>query len=376
MTTVFHRARKLDAVGQVDDFWMLVDGDTITSTGTGVPPSADELVDVAGGWLTPGFIDLHSHGAGGYSYEDGADAIGAAVAVHRRHGTTRSVISLVANPLASLETSLATVASLVAVDPLILGTHLEGPYLAPERRGAHNADFLLEPQPAQLDRLLDAAAGTLRQITIAPELANAVEAIEILAGNDVVVAVGHTDSDYETTKRAFRAGARILTHAFNAMAGIHHRAPGPVIAAFEDELVTLELVLDGHHVRTEVAALVFAQAPGRVALITDAMAGADAPDGSYSLGSLTAEVHGGIATIAGTDTIAGSTLTQDVALRIAIERVGLSPTEAVAALTLTPARALGLEHRHGLLAAGYAADAVILDAKWRVQQVWAAGAKL
>jgi N-acetylglucosamine-6-phosphate deacetylase len=373
VTTVFHSARKLDAVGQVDDFWMLVDGDVITATGTGVPPTADEAVDVDGAWLTPGFIDLHSHGAGGYSYEDGADAIAAGVAVHRRHGTTRSVISLVANPLAALEASLDVVASLAAVDPLILGSHLEGPYLSPDRRGAHNADYLLEPQPAQLDRLLDAAGGTLRQLTIAPELPNAIEAIEILVENDVVVAVGHTDADYEATRRAFRAGARILTHAFNAMAGIHHRAPGPVIAAFEDELVTLELVLDGHHVRTEVAALVFAEAPGRVALITDAMAGADAPDGSYSLGSLTAEVHDGIATIAGTDTIAGSTLTQDVALRIAIERMGLAPAEAVAALTLTPARALGLEHRHGLLVAGYAADAVVLDAKWRVQQVWAAG---
>lgn len=373
MTTVFHSARKLDALGQVDDFWMLVDGDVITATGTGVPPAADEAIDVDGSWLTPGFIDLHSHGAGGYSYEDGADAIARGVAVHRRHGTTRSAISLVANPIAALEASLEVVASLAAVDPLILGSHLEGPYLAPDRRGAHNADYLLEPQPAQLDRLLDAAGGTLRQVTIAPELPNAIEAIEILAENDVVVAVGHTDADYEATRRAFRAGARILTHAFNAMAGIHHRAPGPVIAAFEDDLVTLELVLDGHHVRTEVAALAFAEAPGRVALITDAMAGADAPDGSYALGSLTANVHDGVATIAGTDTIAGSTLTQDVALRIAIERVGLSPTEAVAALTLTPARALGLEHRHGLLAAGYAADAVVLDAKWRVQRVWAAG---
>lgn len=370
---LFSGARKLDARGEVDEFWMVVEGDTIASTGTGTPPVADTVIDVQGRWLTPGFIDLHSHGAGGHSYEDGADAIRAAVAVHRRHGTTRSVISLVANPLSSLEASLTTIASLTAADPLILGSHLEGPYLAADRRGAHNADFLLEPQPAQIDRLLGAAGGTLRQITIAPELPNALEAIEILVGNAVVVAVGHTDADYETTQRAFHAGARILTHAFNAMAGIHHRAPGPVIAAFEDDRITLELVLDGHHVRTEVAGLAFASAPGRVALITDAMAGADAPDGAYSLGSLVADVHDGIATIAGTDTIAGSTLTQDVALRIAIERVGLAPADAVAALTLTPARALGLERRHGLLAPGYAADAVLLDAKWQVEQVWAAG---
>jgi N-acetylglucosamine-6-phosphate deacetylase len=352
---------------------MLVEDDTIVSTGVGSGPDAETVIDVGGDWLTPGFLDLHGHGGGGFSFEDGAAAIQQALTVHRAHGTTRSVISLVANPISELEASLSGIASLVAGDPLILGSHLEGPYLSPERRGAHNPEFLRDPQPAELDRLLDAAHGTLRQLTIAPELPNALEAIEILVGNEVVVAVGHTDADYETTQRAFHAGARILTHAFNAMAGIHHRAPGPIIAAFEDDRITLELVLDGHHVRTEVAGLAFASAPGRVALITDAMAGADAPDGSYSLGSLVADVHGGIATIAGTETIAGSTLTQDVALRIAIERVGLAPAVAVAALTLTPARSLGLERRHGLLAAGFAADAVLLDAKWQVEQVWAAG---
>ncbi len=376
MSILFSRARKLDAAGQVDDFWMLVDGDTITATGTNAPPIADSTVDLAGAWLTPGFLDLHSHGAGGFSYEGDADGIRAALAVHRAHGTTRSVLSLVANPIASLERSLSTIAGLAATDPLILGSHLEGPYLSVERKGAHDPRFLHEPQPAELDRLLDAAHGTLRQVTLAPELPNALELLQILVENEVVVAIGHTQADFELARRAFGVGARLLTHAFNAMPGIGHRAPGPVVAAFEDERVTLELVLDGEHVHPDVAALAFRSAPGRIALITDSMAAAGAPDGDYRLGTLAVEVRGGVAHLAGTESLAGSTLTQDRALRTAIERVGIAPADAVAALTLTPARVLGLEARHGLLAPGFAADAVQLDSQWAVERVWANGVAL
>ena len=244
MTILFTHARKLDAAGQVDDFWMLVDGDTIVSTGTGAGPVADEAVDLSGAWLTPGFIDLHSHGAGGFSYDDGVAAITAGVAIHRAHGTTRSVISLVTNPIPVLEASLAGVAELVATDPLILGSHLEGPYLSPERAGAHNPALLRDPQPGELNRLMDAARGTLRQLTIAPELPNALELVEILVENEIVVAVGHSQADFALARKTFDIGARLLTHAFNAMPGIGHRAPGPVIAAFEDERVTLELILE------------------------------------------------------------------------------------------------------------------------------------
>ena len=178
------------------------------------------------------------------------------------------------------------------------------------------------------------------------------------------------------TRAAFDRGARLVTHAFNAMPGIHHRQPGPVVAAFEDDRVTIELILDGEHVHPDVAALAFTAAPGRVALVTDAMAAAGSGDGDYALGSLTVTVRDGLALLRGTHTLAGSTLTQDRALRLAITRAGLSPRDAVTALTLTPAHALGLDHRHGLLAPGFAADAVLLDHEWRVQHVWADGKAL
>jgi N-acetylglucosamine-6-phosphate deacetylase len=376
VTVLFKRARKLDASGEIDDFWMLVDGDTIAATGTGEGPAADETIDVDGQWLVPGFLDLHAHGAGGYSYDDGPDAILAALATHRAHGTTRSLISLVSNPLETLEASLSVIADLAAADPLILGSHLEGPYLAVAARGAHNLEFLREPQPAEIARLLEAARGTLRQITLAPELPNALEALQVLVEAGVVVAVGHTEADFETAERAFLTGARLLTHAFNAMPGIHHRAPGPIIAAFENPSVVLELILDGDHVHPDVASLAFRSAPGRVTLVTDSMAAAGASDGNYTLGSLNVTVSDGVAHLSGTHTIAGSTLTQDVALRLAIERSAVEPRQAVAALTITPARVLGIDKRHGMLAAGFVADAVVLDSRWRVGDVWANGSRI
>jgi N-acetylglucosamine-6-phosphate deacetylase len=371
--TLFHNARKLDADGEVHDFWMLVDGDIITQTGAGVPPPADERVDVAGRWLVPGFIDLHCHGGGGHAFDDGDDEIMAALATHRAHGTTRSVISLVANPIARLRESLEVIADLAEDDPLVLGSHLEGPYLAQARRGAHNPDHLKKPDGYEIEDLVAAGRGTIRQVTIAPELPGALDAIERLVRGGIVVGIGHTEASIELARDAFDRGASILTHAFNAMPGIHHRSPGPITAAFEDDRVTIELILDGLHVHPHVAAMAFRAAPSRIALVTDAMAAAGSDDGDYRLGSLNVTVREGLAVLRGTNTIAGSTLTQDQALRCAITQARVSPREAVTALTATPARAIGFGDRLGRLAPGFAADAVLLDDDWRVQQVWANG---
>ena len=373
MQTVFTGARKLDGNGETVDFWMLVDGDTITATGTIEPPEADTSVDLGGLVISPGFIDLHAHGAGGHGYDSGPDEMRAGLAVHRAHGTTRSLVSLVANPLATLRTSLATIAELAAEDPTVLGSHLEGPFLAPDRRGAHNLDFLRVPSLTDIDDLLDAAAGTLRLVTLAPEIEGGLEAIDRFVEAGVTVAIGHTEASYDLAREAFNRGATVLTHAFNAMPGIHHRAPGPVVAALEDERVTLEIILDGQHVHPDVAVLAFTSAPGRVALVTDAMAAAGSHDGDYTLGSLTVSVVNGLAVLRGTTTIAGSTLTQDAALRIALNRTSLGAEAVIEALTATPARALGIDERFGYLTPGSSADFVVLDAEWQVSQVWAGG---
>ena len=382
---IVHGARKCDVDGEAEAFWAVFDGDRIAAAGTGAGwvahagPST-EVTDAAGALLTPGFIDLHGHGGGGASFDDGTAAIGRALAVHRAHGTTRSVLSLVANPVGALEASLAAIAGLTERDPLVLGSHLEGPFLSPARKGAHNPDFLTSPAPATVERLVTAARGTLRQVTLAPELPGALDAIPVLAAGGAVVAVGHTEADKALAQAAFDRGARLLTHAFNAMPGIGHRAPGPVVAAIRDQRVTAELILDGVHVHPDVARLLLDAAPGRVALITDAMAAAGAGDGTYRLGSLDVAVANGEARVVlpggSPGSIAGSTLTLDHALRAATRRAGMSLAAAVAALTWVPARVLGLDDRLGRLAVGYAADAVLLSDACEVRAVWGAGRRL
>ncbi len=378
MPTLLTNASLLDADGRRAG-WVLIDGDRIASTGlTGVdaPPPAATTIDLRGRTVTPGFIDLHGHGGGGAAFDNGTEEIATAIAVHRAHGTTRSVISLVANPLVDVRESLALVASLADDDPTIVGSHLEGPFLAIGRRGAHAPEFLREPDPQTIQGLIDTGRGTIRQVTIAPELPGALDAVRQFVDAGLVVAIGHTEADEHIARAAFDAGATLVTHVFNAMPGIHHRDPGPIAAAFDDDRVSLELVADGVHVHPSVVQMVFRAAPHRVALVTDAMAAAGGADGHYRLGSLNVDVREGIAHLAGTSTIAGSTLTQDAALRHAVMVAGVDEAAAIEALTRTPARVLGRDAEWGSLAAGFAADLVVLDADWRVERVWAAGAEI
>jgi len=381
VTTVIHSARLVDGERIVEDAWVLFDGGLVAATGTGldwVDATADDVVDATavagpGALLTPGFIDIHGHGGGGVSYDDGPDAIRTARALHRGHGTTRAVISLVTAPLEALERRVRMVAEVADTEDDVLGSHLEGPFLDPGHRGAHQADLLRDPDAAALTELLASGRGTVRQVTLAPELAGGLEAIRLVTAAGAAAAVGHTDADAGVSAAAFDAGATIVTHAFNAMPGLHHRAPGPVGAAASDPRVVLEVIADGVHVDPRVIRMLFAAAPGRIALVTDAMAAAGAGDGRYALGDLVVEVTGGVARLEGGGAIAGSTLTQDEALRRVVA-AGVPLTDAVTALTAAPARAIAEGHRLGRLAVGFAADAVVLSSACDVRRVWTAGA--
>jgi N-acetylglucosamine-6-phosphate deacetylase len=387
MSLLVHNVRRVDADGVVDDGWVYAVAGEIREVGTG--SSWGELADPLrgasnggrvtvnghGATLVPGFLDLHAHGGGGHRFEDGSAALEAALAVHRRRGITRSVVSLASSPLESMTRSLGDVAELARRDRCVLGAHLEGPYLSPARRGAHDPSALRLPLLEEVDALVDASRGQLRQLTIAPELPGALEVIARLAGQGVVVAVGHTEADYAQTRAAFEAGASLLTHAFNAMPGIGHRAPGPVVAAFDDESVCLELINDGQHVDPRVVAMTFAQAPGRVAMVSDAMAAAGLGDGIYRLGASEVTVKSGVARIATTGSLAGSTTTLDESLRRAVA-AGIAPVDAVASVTAVPAGVLGLGDQYGRLSPGYAADLVVLDAQWQVTRVFAAGMEI
>ncbi|GAA1780916.1 N-acetylglucosamine-6-phosphate deacetylase [Leucobacter iarius] len=380
-STVIHSAELVDGV-RTPDSWIRFENGRVAARGTGgswrdQACATDEVVDAGGRILTPGFIDLHGHGAGTRAFDEAADdpsAIAEALAVHRAHGTTRAVLSLVTAPVDALAERLRAIRVAAADEPMILGAHLEGPFLDHDFRGAHDPALLRSADAAAIDALLEAGDGMLRQVTIAPEHEGAGEAIDALVAAGVRAAVGHTSADFDTALRAFDRGASILTHAFNGMRGIHHRAPGPVTAAMRSPHVTLEVINDGVHVHPDVVALAFHGAPGRVAMITDAMAAAGAPDGAYLLGSLAVEVIDGVARLTESGTIAGSTLTLDAALRQAVGACGLPLETAVSALTRVPAAVLGLGAELGRLDPGYAADAVLLDADLAVARSWIAGA--
>ena len=380
--TVIHSARLVTGDAVTADAWVRFDGDRVAAVGTGSGWAAttDAGVDVVdasavagdGAVLTAGFIDLHAHGGAGASFDEGADAIRTARALHRSHGTTRGLISLVSAPIEVLAARAGVVADVAGTDPDVLGTHLEGPFLDRGRRGAHDERALLDPTPDAVDRLLEAGRGTVRQVTLAPERPGALAAIARLREAGVVPAVGHTAAGFDLARAAFDAGAGILTHAFNAMPGLHHRHPGPVAAAAADARVTLEIIADGVHLHPETVRIAFAAAPHRIALITDAMAATGRPDGAYELGSQRVDVEGGVARLAeGTRAIAGSTLTQDAALRRTIE-AGVSLPDAVHALTAAPARAIGRDDL-GALAPGMLADAVLLTRDLEVRRVWTGG---
>ena len=378
MTTVIHSARLVDDGEVTDDAWVAFADGVVLRAGTGdewrALPAGD-AIDAAGAYLTPGFVDIHGHGGGGGTYEHGLDAIAAARAVHLARGTTRAVLSLVTASIDDLAAQVGMIADLSERDATILGTHLEGPFLDPGHKGAHTESLLRAPDEAAVARLVEAGRGTVRQVTLAPELPGGLAATAQFVAAGVAVAVGHTNATEAEASAAFNAGATLLTHAFNAMPGIHHRAPGPIVAAMRDERVTLELIADGIHVHPDVIALAFAGAPGRIALITDAMGAAGEPDGAYELGGLAVTVTDGVARLDEGGAIAGSTLTQDAALRLVVAG-GLPLADAVAALTSVPARAIGLAGRYGSLRPGAAADAVLLDDALQVAGVWVDGARV
>lgn len=375
---VIHSVRLVDGGAVVPDAWLRIEGGLIVDRGTGGAwTSADEVVDAAAvagpdAVLTAGFVDIHGHGGAGASFDDGVGAIRTARALHRQHGTTRAVVSLVTAPLDDLARRVADIADLMETDADILGSHLEGPFLDPAHHGAHEPTLLRHPAAEDVTRLLDAGRGTIRQVTLAPELPGGLDAVRLIAESGAVAAVGHTSADAGLAVQAFEAGATLLTHAFNAMPGIHHRAPGPVLAAAADHRVVLEVIADNVHLDPHVIKLVFDSAPGRVALITDAMAAAGSADGHYDLGAVSVTVEDGVARADDTGSIAGSTLTQDLALRRAVD-AGVPLADAVRALTETPADAIGVGDRFGRLTVGHVGDAVLLDAQLHVARVWVDG---
>ncbi len=303
--------------------WVRVEGTLVAEVGSGPPPGEAEHFAV----LLPGLVDLHAHGGGGASFTE--DPVRAA-AFHRARGSTTVVASLVSAPLDTMVAQVGALAAHVA-DGTVAGIHLEGPFLAPSRCGAHDARHLVAPTPVAVDRLL--AAGPVVMVTLAPELDGGLDAVRWISGRGVVAAVGHTDADYATARRAVAAGATVATHLGNAMPPVHHREPGAVVALAEAPEVTLEVIADGTHLHPAVVRGVLAT--GRAALVSDATAAAGQPDGPAELGGLRVLVADGAARLADTGALAGSVVTvADCLARVLGD--GADLLTAVTAATRTP----------------------------------------
>lgn len=369
-TKVLAGARVVLPTGVVQDGRVVVEDTRIAATAA----ENAEVVDVSGHWLVPGFVDIHNHGGGGASFTSGTvDEVLHGIHTHRLHGTTTLVASTVTGDMDFL-TQRAGLLSELAEQGDVAGIHFEGPFISPCRKGAHSEELLRDPDPAAVRKLVDAARGKAKMVTLATELPGGIDSVRLLAELGVIAAIGHTDATYEQTVEAIGAGATVATHLFNAMPQIGHRAPGPITALLEDERITVELIDDGTHLHPASLQLAFHHAgAGRVAFITDAMDAAGFGDGRYMLGPLEVEVSEGVARLVEGGSIAGSTLTLDRAFKRAVTVDGLSVEDVVAAISANPARLLGMDDRIGSLEAGKDADLVVLDHQFDLKGVMRRG---
>jgi N-acetylglucosamine-6-phosphate deacetylase len=316
----------------------------------------------------PGFIDLQVNGFGGVDFleADGAGYRRAGEALLET-GVTGYLPTLITTPEEELVAAMREI-PIVAEGPRILGIHLEGPFLSPIRLGTHPPSARRDPEPALLERLL--AAGPVRIMTIAPELPGAGALIDALQRHGVTVSLGHTDATAEQANAAFDRGVRTVTHLFNAMRPFEHRDPGIAGAALAREDVIVQIINDGVHLAHDTVQLVWQAAAGRVALVTDATAGAGVSDGAYSLGSLEVVVRDG-AVRGPNGVLAGSVLTMIDAVRN-LHALGVGLADAIAAATSVPADVLGLP-TIGRLDRDLPADLVVLSDNLEIEGVYVGG---
>ena len=315
MTTKIIQAKSAVIKAQLhQNVWIEIKNGIIASINEGMPPTTpDQIISET---LIPGFIDMHCHGGGGkYFSSENEVEIQTVVDTHAAHGTTSMLASLITQPIPALKKQIQRLIPFVENDT-IKGIHLEGPYLSHARCGAHEPSLLRDPTIAEMQQLLDVGAGHIRMITIAPELSHALDVIAFLVEQGVVVALGHSDSDFDTAKHAMDAGATVITHFYNGLPPLDHHQETITSAALLDGRVTLELILDGHHVNPPAIELMFLSAPNRIALVTDAMSAAGENDGNYMIGALEVVVNQGEARLKSNGSLAGSTLTLDKALML------------------------------------------------------------
>ncbi|MDQ0662770.1 N-acetylglucosamine-6-phosphate deacetylase [Arthrobacter ulcerisalmonis] len=384
------RGRIVSATLDIPDGVVAVDGGLVAFAGPASAFPGVLPVDASGRILLPGLVDLHCHGAYGSDFSDGSiDGAMRAVRYLHSRGTTTLLASLVTGKPPDLVRHLGMLKELTD-QGLIAGSHLEGPFLSGQQCGAHDPALLLDPDTDVVARLLAAAGPSLASMTLAAELPDAKDVLDLLAARGIIPSLGHTAADH-TTAAAFLARAAFglssavpagrtrptVTHLFNAMPPLHHRSPGPVsasLSAARAGKAVVELIADGVHLAPETVKLVFDLiGADNIALVTDAMAATGLNDGQYRLASLSVTVSQGVARVDGTGAIAGGTSTLLEAVRTAVA-AGVSLRDAVTSASAVPASVLGLAEKAGDLRAGMPADCLVLEQDLNLVRVLRKGA--
>ncbi len=336
--------------------WIESSDGVITSVNPGIHSNPDTTTNAV---LIPGFVDIHCHGGGGHYFSAiSPDSITAAINAHKKTGTTSLVASLVSESIEDLKAQIQRLIPFYNRGEIV-GIHLEGPYLSHARCGAHEPSLLIDPTVEQLKELVVIGQGSIKMITIAPELTGAQEAIEYLASVGVFAAIGHTEGNFQDAAAATDNGASIVTHFLNAM-NKENTAGSIANFVMGDPRLTVELIVDGHHLSFEKVKELFASLGPRIIMVSDAMAAAGKGDGSYTIGALPVEVKDGVARLTSNQKLAGSTLTISQAFSNLIKHCGLSLEQAVHATATQPAKAFGLRDR-GSIAVGMRADLLSYD---------------
>jgi N-acetylglucosamine-6-phosphate deacetylase len=387
MTTILlHTGKAITPANEISDAGILIRDGVIEAVGAradvSLPAGAIEI-KATDQTAVPGFIDVHIHGAGGRDVMEGSDeALSTVAHTVAKHGTTSMVATTVTAAPDDIVRSVEGIANFITNQHLtenpraeVLGIHYEGPFISSARRGVHPKEWVTLPNRDLLDRMVAAAAGNARILTIAPELLGAMPCIDAARSLGIVVGMGHTDATYEQARAAIAHGAHHAVHVYNAMRPFSHRDSGVIGAVLTSPEVSAELIADGVHVEeAAMRILLQAKGPGCVILVSDGISATGMPDGTYSLGKFDVTVTDGVARNS-EGKLAGSTLTLDRALRN-IVRMGWSLSDAVRMLTANPAKLLGLEFKKGALRTGADADIVLLNEALEVTNVWARGVPL